>query len=132
MYTYEAIVRRVVDGDTVSVDIDLGFKNWIHDEHLRLSGVNTPETRGEEREKGLIAKSLLESLLPVSCSVFITTEKEPGKYGRYIAKISIPDLQIDDLSQYLLDNGYAKEYDGTGSMPRFPLSENYPLDLEDD
>ena len=45
MYEYKALINRVVDGDTVDVDIDLGFGVWLHDERVRIMGIDTPESR---------------------------------------------------------------------------------------
>ena len=51
MYEYRCKIRRVVDGDTVDVDIDLGFGMWIHNELIRLYGVDTPESRTRDLEE---------------------------------------------------------------------------------
>ena len=53
MYEYKAIVKKVYDGDTITVDIDLGFGITFNDKSIRLSGIDTPEIRGEERLEGL-------------------------------------------------------------------------------
>lgn len=127
MYCYKAIVKRIVDGDTIVVDIDLGFKLWIHNEHVRLLGINTPESRGSEKNKGLVCKEFLQNLLPQNTEVILETTLGSGKYGRCLAKIAIPTKNINNLSEYLVDLGYAKVYTGIGSMPKFPLNERYPL-----
>jgi len=128
MYKYKAIVIKVVDADTVKVDIDLGFDNWIHDKNLRILGINAPETRGDEREKGLVAKKFVEQLLPVGSIVEIHTEKT-GKYGRYLAEVIYTVENVPhSLSEVLLELGYAKPYLGSGSDHKFPPEEKYPLD----
>jgi endonuclease YncB( thermonuclease family) len=53
MYEYPCKIVRVVDGDTVDVDIDLGFSHWIHNERIRLYGVDTPECRTTDAEEKL-------------------------------------------------------------------------------
>jgi endonuclease YncB( thermonuclease family) len=66
MYEYNCRIVRVVDGDTVDVDIDLGFNHWIHDERIRLFGVDCPECRSrdpEEKAAGLAAKDYVKGLL---------------------------------------------------------------------
>lgn len=52
-YFYKAVVRDVYDGDSCTVDIDLGFGIWMKGQKLRLMGIDTPELRGSEREEGL-------------------------------------------------------------------------------
>ena len=62
MYEYNCTIRRVVDGDTVDVDIDLGFGIWVHNERVRLYGIDTPESRTrdlEEKKAGLFAKKVV-------------------------------------------------------------------------
>lgn len=59
LYEYRADTRRVVDGDTVDVDIDLGFNVWLRNERLRLYGIDTPELKGANKAAGLAAKNAL-------------------------------------------------------------------------
>ena len=66
MWTYRAKVIRVIDGDTVDVDIDLGFGIWQKNERVRIMGIDTPESRTRnkiEKKFGLAAKAKLQSLL---------------------------------------------------------------------
>ena len=61
MYEYKCKVTRVVDGDTVDIDIDLGFGVWLHKERVRIYGIDTPESRTRdkiEKRFGLLAKNL--------------------------------------------------------------------------
>jgi micrococcal nuclease len=63
MYEYKATVVKVVDGDTVDVDIDLGFDTWLHNQRIRLYGIDTPECRTrnkQEKAHGLLANSSWE------------------------------------------------------------------------
>ncbi|MFQ5407506.1 MAG: thermonuclease family protein [Anaerolineales bacterium] len=115
MYTYLATVSRVVDGDTVYVDVDLGFYLRQHMK-LRLAGINTPEIRGAERAEGLNAKAFVAAAIPIGSRVVIKTSKL-GKYGRYIADIYyLPDsadpheilMNGRHLNQELLDAGLAE------------------------
>lgn len=98
LYWYRAKVVRVVDGDTVSLSVDLGFSIQRGSEEnpisYRLAGINAPETRGQEREFGLRAKIRLQELLPIGSEVALHTfrlstkkKEKVGKYGRYIAQI---------------------------------------------
>jgi endonuclease YncB( thermonuclease family) len=93
MYEYNCKIVRVVDGDTVDVDIDLGFSHWIHNERIRLYGVDTPECRtrdDEEKAAGLLAKAFVEDALHVGGTYTLTT-REKGKFGRYLGVIFISD-----------------------------------------
>ena len=93
MYEYPCKIVRVVDGDTVDVDIDLGFSHWIHNERIRLYGVDTPECRtrdAEEKTAGLVAKKFVEDALHVGGTYTLTT-REKGKFGRYLGVIMLSD-----------------------------------------
>ena len=93
MYEYPCKIVRVVDGDTVDVDIDLGFSHWIHNERIRLYGIDTPECRtrdAEEKAAGLLAKKFVEDALHVGGTYTLTT-KEKGKFGRYLGVIMLSD-----------------------------------------
>ena len=61
MYEYRAYVRKIYDGDTITVDIDLGFGVVLHNQKVRLVRINAPELRGEQREKGLVSRDALRN-----------------------------------------------------------------------
>ena len=92
MYEYKAMVDRVVDGDTLDIVIDVGFKITTH-QRIRLAHVDTPETyrvahTSEEYKKGLAAKQYVEKRLADNQNTIkINTYKYTGKYGRYIGII---------------------------------------------
>ena len=68
MYEYRCKILKVIDGDTVDVDIDLGFGVWMHKERVRLFGIDTPESRTrdkEEKKYGLISYQFFVCTLPV-------------------------------------------------------------------
>jgi micrococcal nuclease len=93
MYEYSCKIIRVVDGDTVDVDIDLGFNHWIHGERIRLFGVDCPECRSRDKEEkaaGLAAKDFVKRLLHDGGTYTLTT-KEKGKFGRYLGVIMLSD-----------------------------------------
>ena len=93
MYEYNCKIIRVVDGDTVDVDIDLGFNHWIHGERIRLFGVDCPECRSRDKDEkaaGLAAKNFVEETLHVGQTYKLTT-KEKGKFGRYLGVIMLSD-----------------------------------------
>ncbi len=106
IYTYHAQVQRWVDGDTVDLRVDLGFRMWA-ETRFRLWGIDTPE-RGQAgwSEAGEAARLLA----PVGSFVVAQTYRDGDKYGRWLAKI---ENQSGDLvNQMLLDGGYAVEYYG--------------------
>ena len=109
MYTYKAKLDRVIDGDTVDANIDLGFYITIH-KRIRLAGIDTPESRTrdlEEKARGLASKDKLIELL--GDGDFILESKEVGKYGRVLGTLHIEDMNINDT---LVKEGFATEYWG--------------------
>ena len=93
MYEYNCKIVRVIDGDSIIIDIDLGFSHWIHNESIRLYGIDTPECRtrdAEEKAAGLLAKGFVEDALHVGGTYTLTT-KEKGKFGRYLGTIYLTD-----------------------------------------
>lgn len=111
MYKYEATVRRWVDGDTVDVDIDLGFGLIFHNQRLRLYGIDAHESRTrdlDEKEKGLAATAFVNEMAPVGSKITIVTYKE-GKYGRILAEIFLDDYT--NLNTLLTEKGHAERYE---------------------
>ena len=106
-------VLKVVDGDTVDVEIDLGF-DLTKKERVRLGGIDTPESRTrdlEEKKLGLQAKDYLKSLIMNADKLIVRTEKD-GKFGRMIGYLYMnPDATVS-LNQMLIDEGFAWMYDG--------------------
>ena len=97
MYEYKVIkVIKVYDGDTITIEIDLGFGISKVDS-FRLANLNTPEVRGVERPEGLIARDYLRERLDTSLDVKVKTIKDKqGKYGRYIAELFIDGININN------------------------------------
>ena len=76
MYEYKCTIDRVVDGDTVDVDIDLGFGVWLKKQRIRLYGIDTPESRTrdlEEKKYGNAAKAFVQFHLPVGETRILST-----------------------------------------------------------
>ena len=89
-YTYRAKYVRNYDGDTVRLDIDLGFGVWIKNQSIRLLGIDTPELRGDEKDAGMKSKTFTEEMLKNADSIIVKTKKDKkGKYGRWIGTIYI-------------------------------------------
>jgi micrococcal nuclease len=114
-FTYNATVVRVVDGDTVDVDIDLGFGVWFRDQRIRLLGVDTPECRTTddlEKRFGMLAKSVVETLCPVGAKIIVQTElDDKGKFGRVLGILMVQDATIN-LNEFLITERYAVAYHG--------------------
>ena len=91
MYEYRCKVDRIIDGDTVDVDIDLGFGVWLHKERIRLYGIDTPESRTrdlEEKKYGLAAKKFLTGMLDDPAGIILKTHKDAtGKFGRILGEL---------------------------------------------
>ena len=113
MYEYKAVITNVVDGDTFDMDIDLGFHIHIH-ERVRLLGVDTPETFGEEKRLGLIVKKFAEKNF-LNKKVIIYSEKanesaDTDSFGRWLVYV-ILDEDHDILE---VDRNIEMIYDGLG------------------
>ena len=122
MFRYNCVIRRVVDGDTVDVDIDLGFGIWQHNERVRIHGIDTPESRTRdkvEKQFGLLAKKFVQNILPVGSKQTLVTEKagdeSKGKFGRILGKFEVYDGVTDStmfLGDIMIREGHAVPYFG--------------------
>ena len=113
-YKYNVKIKKVIDGDTVDVDIDLGFGVWLHKERVRIMGIDTPESRTRDKvEKlfGLASKTKLKELLPLSSmQVLVVGEYDAkGKFGRILGDFEIEDKKVTDI---LIEEGHAVAYFG--------------------
>lgn len=104
MYQYRAIVRRIVDGDTIDCDVDMGFRAWRMNERFRLAGIDAPEIRGPDRDAGRAAKAFVESLIAPGAEITIETARDPDNFGRWIATVYINNQSLNDA---LVDRGHA-------------------------
>ena len=123
MYEYKAIVDRVVDGDTIDVTIDLGFKTWKK-VRVRMEGINTPESRTrdlEEKKKGLAAKARLQEILDYNSNECVLKVSGVGKFGRAIASVYVDTLSSTtskssiteiNVNKQLIEEGHAVAYYG--------------------
>ena len=122
MYEYRCNVVKVVDGDTVDVDIDLGFGVWLKDERVRMMGIDTPESRTSDKvEKlfGLAAKSKLKELLGKTAVLKTQVNKDgedmKGKFGRILGDFDVYDAEKDawrPATDVLIETGNAVAYFG--------------------
>jgi micrococcal nuclease len=110
MYEYKALITKVYDGDTLTADIDLGFKLWAKKIKIRLAGVDTPEIRTKDPEEKVMAIKARDRVreLCLGKEVIITTRGK-GKYGRWLASVYIDDGELD-ITRFLIAEGLAKEY----------------------
>jgi micrococcal nuclease len=117
MYEYKVTVLRVVDGDTVDVDIDLGFGIVLSNERVRIMGIDTPESRTSdklEKKFGLASKARLKSLLGKTAVLKTQINKNgedmKGKFGRILGDFVAPDGRM--VTDILVEEGHAVAYFG--------------------
>lgn len=117
MYEYKVKVTRVVDGDTVDVDIDLGFGIWLRGERVRIMGIDTPESRTSNKlEKifGLAAKNRLKELLGKDAILKTQVDKDggdaKGKFGRILGDFYAPDGRL--VTEIMISEGHCVPYFG--------------------
>lgn len=115
MFEYRSNLLKIVDGDTIDVDLDLGFSVVLKKQRIRLYGINTPESRTrdlEEKKYGLAAKARLRELLESAESITVKTaidKKARGKYGRILGTVYADDINVNEK---LVEEGHAIEYFG--------------------
>ena len=116
MYEYKCKLIKVVDGDTVDVDIDLGFGVWLRKERVRIMGIDTPESRTSNKVEKLFGKAASKRLKEILTGkpilkTFAARDGEDmkGKFGRILG-----DFIVDGklVTKYLIDEGHAVEYHG--------------------
>ena len=110
MYEYRCVITNIVDGDTVDVDIDLGFDVWLKSRRIRINNIDTPETRTKdlfEKEQGLAAKARASELLPLHSKQTLLSKDWLGKYGRIIGDFK---LKQGLFSEIMLQEGHALVY----------------------
>jgi len=114
---YDVVLLKSVDGDTVDVDIDLGFGVWLRNERVRIMGIDTPESRtSNEVEKlfGKAAKERLKELLE-NGGILVTTEEKDGedmrgKFGRILGDFKLPDGRL--VTEVMIAEGHCVPYFG--------------------
>ena len=112
-FCYPIKITKVYDGDTVTCDIDLGFKIKLYKQKIRLFGINTQEVRGKSRPEGLISKQKLIDIMEGKSIKLYSIKDKKGKYGRWLGILYIDDSENSENSincnRALLEGGYAKE-----------------------
>jgi micrococcal nuclease len=122
---YDVTVIKVVDGDTVDVDIDLGFGVTLKDERVRIMGIDTPESRTRDKVEDLFgeaAKARLKELMKDGGKLITTEDRKgedmKGKFGRILG-----DFRVEDgrkITEILIEEGHAVAYFG-GSKEEIQL-----------
>ena len=117
MYEYRCKVVKIIDGDTVDVDIDLGFGVWLKKERIRLYAIDTPESRTrdlEEKKYGLAAKKFLTGMLDDEGGITLKTQKDAeGKFGRILGELWRTTNYADQsINNYMIDKHHAVMYLG--------------------
>jgi micrococcal nuclease len=117
MYEYRARINKVVDGDTVDVDIELGFDIVLTGQRVRIMGIDTPESRTSDKvEKvfGLAAKNRLKELLGPTAVLKTQIEKDgddaKGKFGRILGDFIAPDGRM--VTEVMIEEGHCVPYFG--------------------
>lgn len=109
-FVYNAILERVVDGDTIDVTLDLGFNVKLHKQRCRLAGIDTPESRTRDLAEKALGKKASARLKELCGENLRIKSLGKGKYGRILA---IPYTEEGkDICQILIKEGHAVEYWG--------------------
>ena len=117
---YDVTVIKIVDGDTVDVDINLGFGVWLHDERVRIMGIDTPESRTSDRVEDLFgeaAKARLKELMKHGGKLITTEDKDgedmKGKFGRILGDFYVEHEGVKKrVTDILVEEGHAVAYFG--------------------
>ena len=112
MYEYKAIVKKVYDGDTITVDIDAGFDIWVRNVSIRLNHIDSPELKSKNELEAKAGKKVQEILSKILLdkSIIIKTSKDKNdKFGRLLGEISHLGF---DINAHLINQGLVKRYEG--------------------
>ena len=117
MYVYRCNIVKIIDGDTVDVDIDLGFGVWMKNERVRLYGIDTPESRTRdlvEKKYGLAAKQYLTNMLDDEGGIVLKTHKDKtGKFGRVLGELwRTTNFADQSINNYMIEKYHAVGYFG--------------------
>jgi micrococcal nuclease len=119
MHQYRCIMIKIIDGDTVDVDIDLGFGVWLKKQRIRFYGLDTPESRtsdAEEKKYGFAAKEFVQSYLEVGTQQKLITIKDAtGKFGRILGRFEVYNQETDSfmmLDEIMISKHHAVAYFG--------------------
>jgi micrococcal nuclease len=113
LHCYQAKIKSAYDGDTITVDIDLGFDCWLFNQKVRLLGVNTPELKGKgaQYDKAIEARNFIAEKLLSAIEIRIKTEldkKQRDSFGRILGHVWLLDNdgKWTHLNKEILDSGH--------------------------
>jgi len=107
-YIYKAKVVSVYDGDTITVNIDLGFNTWIYNEKVRFNRINAPEVKGYSKKRGIESRDFLKSLILNKDILIETIKDKKEKYGRYLGEIYLKnENETINVNDRLVEKGFA-------------------------
>ena len=112
MQKYKAKLIRVVDGDTIDAEIEVGFDIFIR-KRIRLWGINAPETRSRDKDEarhGKATSARLEAILGLANGEFELVTHGDGKFGRCLGEIFVKE-HSESVNQVLINEGLAEKYD---------------------
>ena len=113
-FLYKCVIQRIVDGDTIDVNIDLGFGIWLYKERIRIAGIDTPEKRTRdtvEKVFGLAATAKAHELVPEGSHCIIRTRRDKaGKYGRTMGDFVLEDGRL--YTSIMIETHHAVPYEG--------------------
>lgn len=110
LYHYKAKVTGVYDGDTCTVEVDLGLHTFLKNEIIRLNRINAPEVKGAEKEKGIKSRDFLRKQILNKEIILETIKDQDEKYGRYLGEIHLeikPGKYIN-INDLLVEKGFAE------------------------
>ena len=117
MHEYKSKVTKIVDGDTIKCDIDLGFDIVLSNQTIRLYGIDTPESRTKDLEEkfyGNISKQFLNDYCPKGSYITLRTHLDKkGKFGRILGELIVNKV---NLNEQMIENNLAVEYQGQSKL----------------
>ena len=110
LHNYKCTLVRVIDGDTIDVDIDLGFDVWLHKQRVRLAGIDTPESRTRNKAEKVLGLKAKDFLIKLCAEEITLVSLGKGKYGRILG---IPYTHTGlNICELMINSGNAVEYWG--------------------
>ncbi len=104
MYIYNAHVVSVYDGDTITVDIDLGFDTILKNQKIRLYGINSPEMKGTNKVQGTTSRDALRNRVLDKDIIIETIQDKKEKFGRWLGKV---EINGENINNWMVANNYA-------------------------
>ena len=109
VYNYKCTLVKVVDGDTIDIDLDLGFDVWLRNQRVRLYGIDTPESRTRNKAEKVLGLAAKEFLAEQCRNTFTIASMGRGKFGRILGEVFVDGKNIN---LQMTKDGYAVAYYG--------------------